>query len=160
MGSPNRKLILLPAAVVATIVAAVALASCASLQRSWDEGNGAMVADLINTGQPAKLAVMSVMPFLLDGEIIALRGDVAAFWEGIVKAGFKIEGATLEQGTAVITASYRAFANTMEVKSFFSQYVKDGSRILDLRTSSGKHVLLLFRDAWFSKTILGFKGPF
>ncbi len=146
---------------VALAVALVGLASCASLQRSWDQGNVEMVARLINEGQPQKLAAMSATPFLVDGEIVPLKADVGSFWNGIVKAGFRVEGATLGQGAPVTDGSYKQFADTMEVKTFFSQYVKKDARVLELRTStSGDRILLIFRDSWGSKTIYGFKGPF
>ncbi len=56
--------------------------------------------------------------------------------------------------------SYQKFADTMEVKAFFSRYVKSGSRILELNTASGTHVLLLVKSDWFTWKIIGFKGPF
>lgn len=150
-----RKLVL-----TALATALVVLSSCASLQRSWDQRNVEMVAQLINDGQAQKLAAMSATPFLVDGEIVALKADVASFWNGIVKAGFRVEGPALTQGVPVTAESYKQFADTMEVKSFFAQYVKKDARVLELRTAtSGDKILLIFRDSW-SKTIYGFKGPF
>jgi hypothetical protein len=118
------------------------------------------VANLINTGDSARLASLSASPFLIDGEIIPLGADVASFWQGIVKAGFRVEGATLDRGVPVSADSYKDFADTMEVKSFFSRYVKDGARVLEMTTSTGTRILLLTRSQWFSWKILGFKGPF
>ena len=103
---------------------------------------------------------MSEMPFLLDGEIVLLPADISAFWTGIVKAGFRVQGAALESGVPVTVESYRQFADTMEVKSFFSRHVKDKARILEMSTSSGKRIRILTRSTWFSWKILGFKGPF
>lgn len=143
------------------MVALILLASCASLQHSWDQGNVQTVARLINEGQADKLAAMSAVPFLVDGEIVTLKPDVASFWSGIVKAGFKVEGATLVQAAALVPDSYKQFANTMEVKTFFAQYVKKEARLLELGTSkSGKRIMLIFSDSWFKKTIYGFKGPY
>ena len=48
----------------------------------------------------------------------------------------------------------------MEVKAFFSRYVKSGSRVLELTTGAGAHILLLMKSEWFSWKIVGFKGPF
>jgi len=150
--------------IVAGAVMAAALlllSSCASLQHSWDQGDVDMVARLINDGQGQKLAAMSATPFLVDGEIVPLKPDVASFWNGIVKAGFRVEGATLTHGAPLTADSYKQFADTMEVKSFFAQYVKKDARILELRTAtSGDRILLIFRDSWGSKTMYGFKGPF
>ena len=146
--------------VVCVSAAIMALASCATIQRSRDQSDAEAVARLINDRQPQTLAAMSSTPFLVDGEIVALKGDVASFWSGIVKAGFRVEGATLGQGSALTGESYKQFADTMEVKTFFAQYVKKDARILEMRTStSGDRILLIFRDS-FSKTIYGFKGPF
>jgi hypothetical protein len=158
MGIGTRKLVLTAAA----CAAAITLASCASLQHSWDQGNVETVAKLINEGQATKLAAMSSAPFLVDGEIVALKADVAGFWDGIVKAGYKVESPKLEQGSPVVPDSYKQFADTMEVKSFFAQYVKNDTRILELKSAgAGGRILLIIRDSWFStKTIQGFKGPF
>ena len=141
-----------------TAAAAVMLASCASFQHMWDQSNMEMVARLINDGQGAKLTEMSATPFLVDGEIVAMKPDVASFWNGIVKAGFKIQEATLIQGTPLTSDSYKQFADAMEVKSFFEKYVKKDARVLELRSvTSGDRILLILRDG---KTIYGFKGPF
>lgn len=148
----------MPAAVACA--AALALASCASLQHSWDQGAVRQVADLLNAGQSEKLAAMSVTPFLVDGEIVLLKSDLASFWQGVTRAGFRVEGAALDQGTPVTADSYKEFAPTMEVKTFFAQYVKKDARILNMTSSTGRHILLLMRSEWFSRQLIGFKGPF
>ena len=155
MGIPKRKLMLAAAACAASI----ALASCASLQHSSDQGAVKQVADLLNAGQAKKLAAMSATPFLVDGEIVLLKNDVASFWEGVTRAGFRVEGAALEQGVPVGADSYKQFASTMEVKSFFSRYVRKGARLLTMTSSTGRRILLLVKSDWFSRQIIGFKGP-
>jgi len=142
------------------VAAALALSSCASVQRFQDEGDIGRVAGLINAGRSEALAGMSLTPFLLDQEVIAIPTDVSAFWETVARAGFRVEGAVLARGLPVSSDSYREFADTMEVKSFFSQYVKSGSRILELETSAGRKVLLLGRSEWFAWKLQGFKGPY
>jgi hypothetical protein len=142
------------------LAAALALSSCASIQRSQDEGRVGQVALLINQGSSEKLAAMSATPFLLDQEIIPLRQDIEAFWRDVVKAGFTVEGPALERGTPVTADSYHAFADTMEAKSFFAKYVKKGARVLELTTGNGRRIILLVRDTLCSRTLYGFKGPF
>ena len=157
MGIRRSTLVLAAAA----CAAAITLASCASLQHNWDQDNVTAVAALINEGQAAKLSAMSSTPFLVDGEIVSLKADVAGFWDGIIKAGYRVESPQLGAATAVSADSYRQFADTFEVKAFFTQYVSKDARILELRTSSDRSVLLIIKDALFStKTIQGFKGPF
>jgi hypothetical protein len=158
MGFSKRRR-LLPLAVLLVVVF-LSVTSCASFQKVRDQGIIKQLADLINAGRAQSLAAISATPFLLDGEIIPLPADVAAFWAGVVKAGFRVEGAALESGVPVGADSYQQFASTMEVKWFFSNYVKDGGRILDLSTSTGRHIRLLTRSDFFSSKIIGFKGPF
>jgi hypothetical protein len=154
---PSRIKLMAP---VLACAAALTLASCATFQRWGDEGAVTQVARDINAGKAQALISMSVTPFLVDGEIVPIASDVAEFWNGIVKAGFRVDSAALDNGTAVGPESYNQFASSMEVKSFFSRYVKSGSRVLKLVTGSGAHVLLLVKSDWFSWKILGFKGPF
>jgi len=147
-------------AVAAIGTVALLVGSCASLQRSWDQGEVKQVADLINAGQAQELADLSASPFIVDGEVVVLPSDVAGFWTGILKAAFRVDSAALDTGSAVTATSYRQFADTMEVRSFFSRYVKDGARILELTTGSGSRIRLIVRSDWFSWKILGWKGPF
>ena len=81
--------------------AALSLASCATFQRWGDEGAVKQVAQNINAGKAQALAAMSVTPFLVDGEIVPIAADVSDFWNGIVKAGFRVDGAALDQGATV-----------------------------------------------------------
>jgi hypothetical protein len=136
------------------------LSSCASIQRSKDEGNIERVSELINTGQAEKLTAMTELPFLLDQEIIVLAKDVATFWSTIVEVGFKVEEPSLERGVEVTPESYREFYDSMEVETFFKKYLKKQSRLLELKTNTGQRILLLVTDTLFTRTIHGFKGPY
>jgi hypothetical protein len=156
MQGPTRRL--LPVAAAAILLA---LTSCASLQHGWDRGNVRMVADLINRGQASKLASLSGSPFLIDGEVVPLKADVAGFWSGIIKAGYKVQDPELGSAAPVGADSYKRFADTMEVRAFFKNYVQKGTRMLELKTAAGKSILLIVKDTPFSKKIIqGFKGPY
>jgi len=148
------------AALAAALLTALALVSCASFQQSRDREAARQVAGLLNAGSAEKLAAMSVTPFLVDGEIVLLPEDVAAFWSGIVKAGFRAEGAVLDRGTAVGPDSYKGFADTMEVRTFFAKYVKKDARVLEMETDAGGGILVIAVPDWLSWKIIGWKGPF
>lgn len=148
------------ASALAAAVAVLLLSSCASIQRAQDQGRVGQIAGLINAGNAEKLAAMSAVPFLLDQEIVPLRQDIDAFWREVAKAGFTIDGPALEKGTPVTAESFRTFADTMEVKTFFTRYLPKGARVLELTTGSGRRIILLVRDTLFSRTLYGFKGPF
>ncbi len=153
----HRLRLLVPAIACA---AALSLASCATFQRWGDEGAVRQVTGEMKAANAPALAARSVTPFLLDGEIVLIPSDVADFWNGVLKAGFRMDNATLDAGAAVGPLSYQKFADTMEVKAFFSRYVKSGSRILELATGTGTHVLLLVKSDWFQWKVIGLKGPY
>ncbi|UCF98076.1 MAG: hypothetical protein JSV89_00725 [Spirochaetaceae bacterium] len=138
----------------------VLLVSCASIQRSKDEGNVERISELINTGQADALDAMSELPFLLDQEIIVLAKDVQTFWSTIVDVGFKVEAPMLERGVKIGPDSYKEFYDSMEVQTFFKKYLKKQSRLLELKTNTGQTILLLVTDTLFTRTIHGFKGPY
>ena len=142
------------------LLSVILLASCASIQRSKDEGNIERVSELINTGQAEKLTAMTELPFLLDQEIIVLAKDVATFWSTIVEVGFKVEEPSLERGVKVTPESYKEFYDSMEVETFFKKYLEKQSRLLELQTNTGQRILLLVTDTLFTRAIHGFKGPY
>jgi hypothetical protein len=142
------------------LLVVVLLASCASIQRSKDEGNIERISELINTGQAEKLTAMTELPFLLDQEIIVLAKDVETFWSTIVKVGFKVEEPSLERHVKVTPESYKEFYDSMEVRTFFKKYLKKQSRLLELKTNTGQRILLLVTDTLFTRSIHGFKGPY
>ena len=102
----------------------VLFASCASIQRSQDEGNIERISELINTGQADKLFAMTELPFLLDQEIVLLDKDAQTFWSTIIEVGFKVEEPMLERGVPIGPDSYKEFYDSMEVRTFFNKYLK------------------------------------
>jgi hypothetical protein len=134
------------------------LASCATIKR--DERRAESIARLVNTGQAEKLVSMSTVPFLLDQEILVLPSDVAYFWKSILAAGYRLEEPRVERGSPVGPESYREFRDSMEVRTFFKKYVREGARLLELKTGDRQRVLLLVRFTAFSHRISGFKGPY
>jgi len=137
----------------------VVLASCSTLQRMSDEKGAAWAAQQLNGGNAADLAAASSSPFLLDGEIIALPEDTVTFWEGLVKAGLKLESEP-SRAVPVGADSWREFGTTRDVEVFFRKYVAEGARLFELPTVGGRHVLVLYRSSWGSRALYGFKGPY
>jgi hypothetical protein len=138
---------------------AVSLGSCATFLRPPEGGEAARLAERINSGGADALAGQSSLPFLVDQEIVQIKGDVAAFWKAVKESGIRLAGTS----DAVLNAgpeAYRAFADTFEMKAFFKKYVPPGARIVSLATQAGKRVLLIIADEMFASRIYGFKGPF
>jgi hypothetical protein len=136
------------------------VASCASTQRTRDEESIGLFARLINSGRAETLSSMSAIPFLVDMEIVSSSADVDAFWRVLADAWFSVGEASLTISYPVTDTSYREFADTVEVKAFFSKYVVKGTRLLELKTADGRRILLLVSEAFGKRTIRGFKGPF
>jgi hypothetical protein len=132
--------------------------SCSTLQRMSDERGAAWVAQELNGGKAADIAAISSSPFLLDGEVIALPADTAAFWEAMVKAGVKLDP-ELSRAVEIGADSWREFGSSRDVKVFFEKYVEEGARLFELRTVNGGRVLVLYRASWGSRQLYGFKGP-
>jgi len=147
-------------ALLAALGAALALVSCASFQRSRDGDAARRVTALVNAGQAERLAAMSAIPFLVDGEIVLLPDDVDSFWNGIAKAGLRAQASVPGQGSTVGPESYKDFADTMEVRVFFEKYVKKGARILTVNAIPGGDILLIVAPECLSWKIIGWKGPF
>jgi hypothetical protein len=141
------------------LVAAVcaALAGCATLGRF--ERSAERIVGLVNSGQAAELAAMSRTPFLLDGELLLLDADVAELWKGIVAAGFRIEPGSSPTAGPLGAESYKRFASTMEVRTFFQKYVSDRGSLVELEAGRSRILLLLDRGRMGSAVIVGFKGP-
>jgi hypothetical protein len=135
------------------------LASCSTLQRMSDEKGAAWVAQQLNEGNAAELAAISSSPFLLDGEVIALPEDTTTFWNGLAKAGVKLDP-ELSRALAVGPDTWREFGSTRDVQLFFGKYVAEGARLFELPTAKGRRVLVLCRSSWGSRKLYGFKGPF
>ena len=138
-----------------------ALASCTTLQRMSDEKGAAWVTRQLNEGNAAELSEVSASPFLLDGEIIALPEDTTVFWDGMVKAGLKLDPELSRAVPVEIDGgTWREFGSTRDVQVFFGKYVKEGARLFELSTGNGRRVLVLYRSSWGSRKLYGFKGPF
>jgi hypothetical protein len=132
--------------------------SCASIQ-TRDGNDAALIVRALSTGRADLLAGMSSLPFLVDQEIVSLQADVDSFWKTMAGSGFRVD-ASGPLSVPVSESSYREFADTMEVRTFFAKYVVKGTRILEL-SSSGKRVLLLVHEEPFGRMLIqGFKGPF
>ncbi len=145
--------------VAAALTVALLLASCSTFQRMSDERGASWVARMLGEGNAAGLAKASSSPFLLDGEIVALSEDTTAFWDGMVKAGLSIDP-ELSRALPVGGDAWREFGSTRDVKVFFGKYVAEGARLFELPSAGGRHVLVLYRSSWGSRTIYGFKGPY
>ncbi len=132
---------LIPAAALAAGLALFA-SSCATLVVVNGKEVDKVVA-LVNAGDAEMLEKLTTQPFLLDGEIIALPGDAGILWRNLKAAGFTLRGAGVLRLIPVVEGTSRLFADTWEVSVFFKKYVPANGTIAEIRTDSGRYLLLL-----------------
>ena len=137
----------------------VALAGCATFAPKRFERSAERIIGLLNSGQAVELAKLSQTPFLLDGELLLLDGDVAGFWTGVAKAGFRIDPAASVKAVPLDSESFKRFASTMEAKAFFEKYVSERGSLVVLEAGRSRILLLLERGKMGRTLIVGFKGP-
>ena len=133
--------------------------SCASLQQKRFTGSVEDVLVYINSGRAEELIAVSQTPFLLDTEIILLKEDIREFWSQILKVGFKIPDYRSISSTPIAGTTYKAFADTMEVQSFFQKYVSDRAHIVTVDAGSFSVHFITDRVGIGDIKILGMKGP-
>lgn len=146
-------------ALIPGVLLLLVFSSCASLRVARDERNVNRIAARINGRDAGALERMSEVPFLLDQEIVLLPQDVAGFWRNALQAGFTVNDPRLREGRPLEEETYRRFADSMEVRTFFRKYLPKGTRLLELETGDGRRMLLLVKKRLFSTRIHGLKGP-
>lgn len=116
--------------------------SCASLVKVNEDEVGKVVA-LVRAGDADRLEKLTTLPFLLDGEIIALPGDAGVLWRSLKAAGVTFAGMKLVRLTPAAGDAYKLFADTWEVSVFFKKYVPPNGMIAEIRSDSRAYLLLL-----------------
>ncbi len=117
--------------------------SCASLKYVQKERDVLKLADLVNAKDSKTLAEISASPFLFDGEIIMLPGDLERLWENMVGAGLMMENPAVAEIEEVRGESALLFGESMEVKAFFQKYLPETARTARVAADSGNFIFLL-----------------
>ncbi|HUX14372.1 MAG TPA: hypothetical protein VMW87_15195 [Spirochaetia bacterium] len=145
------------AAFLVTLAAAL-LASCATPPEPLKSDAVHSITAAINGGDAARLVSMSASSFAFDGEVLDRAEDIAALWNGLVKAGLHV-GTGAIPDAAVTADSYRQFANGAMTKWFFSRHVPARARIITLTTNLGRFLLVAGTGKTPEPVIYGIAGP-
>ena len=132
--------------------------SCSTVQFVQKERTALKVIDLINEGDAEGLTRISGSPFLLDGEIIMMPGDMKQFWEKAAEKGFVLSNPEVIGITPVDGNTYNLFSPYEEVKVFFEKYVPSDAAVARVSSPAGDVLLLLYGKNKGYPYILGFKG--
>lgn len=140
------------------LLIAIVLVGCVSLQQQYYNAADDVV-DLINDGKAEELSEMTQTPFLLDGEIVILDNDIKGFWQNIIKAGFRVQNPSIIDPYPVNENTFKEFANTMEVESYFKKYISKKGHVVVVETDKFKLLLVMDKAKKNKTKIIGFKGP-
>jgi len=135
------------------------LSSCSSFKQRKFTNTADSIISFINTGKIDQMNSMTDTPFILDGEVILLAGDMDLFWRNISNAGFVINNPVYTDTFAVGDDDYKIFEDTMEVESFFKNYISEDAKIMIIETTDFRLIFLLDDMGKREIRIKGFKGP-
>lgn len=135
------------------------VSACATVPVAQRERRIESVINLVNAGDVEQLVELSSVPFVLDQEIIALEGDVASLWSGLIEAGLEFDDADIRRIEPADSGSYREFGDTFEMDVYFQQYLAEDGTIVEIDSNLGGFLLLLGDRQMGFPMIFGLKGP-
>ena len=138
---------------------AVTFLSCASGPYAQKEPGVLKLVSLINEGKVSEVKGLSPAPFVLDTETLYLESDVATLWKNLKGASFAMDESRFVSSKPVDGDSYRAFADTYDMKNFFASYTGKDTSLVTVDTADGRYLLLLERPIQGYPRIRGMRGP-
>ncbi len=145
---------------IVSVVILLAFASCTTFKAVPGRKAITRFIELYNTGDIDRMTMMTSIPMLVDGEIVARTGDAEFFWTRLSEAGFSFENSDSSYSVEPVDQnSFLLFGNTMEVRTFFTKYVPETAVIVRLKGPGGDFILLLSGRKGFYPFIFGFTGP-
>jgi hypothetical protein len=145
--------------VAGSILVALVAASCATVPVSQRDGRVEALLSELNTADVDRLMELSARPFLLDGEIIALEGDLRTLWTNLRGVGFAFDAATIVDLGPVSDTTYREFGDTMDVRVWFQRYAAEDAGLARVRTTHGTFLIVTGDRDGRTPKIYGFTGP-
>jgi hypothetical protein len=145
----KRVLLILPIVIIAL--------SCATIPLAQDEEAITRVIELFNSHQADALVDLSAKPFVFDGEILLMQQDLQQLYANLDRAGFDLRGYRIIAIEPVSENSYKRFADTMEMRVFFSKYIQSTATVVTVHAEHGRILLLLDGRKGRYPQIHGFK---
>lgn len=145
--------------VLVSVLILMALFSCTTMKVVPNERAIGRFIDLYNTGDTVRIAKMTSIPMLIDGEIVARNTDADFFWNSLKKAGFTLDGSESFTVEPIDSKSSLLFGESMEVSTFFTKYVPSTAVIVRVKGPGGNFILLLSGRKGRYPFIFGFTGP-
>ena len=142
--------------VLVTAVTAIT-AGCATFG-TGQAGDAEKIVTLINRGDAEQLTNISVIPFIFEGEVLFKASDVGAVWRNLSVNGFRINYPKYEEAARVDAGTYRIFADTYEMETYFAKHVPAAATLAKVTSKGQVYWLLLGRLTGGSPELLGITG--
>jgi len=139
------------------ILVALALSSCVTFKLDEQEVNKVLL--LWQRLDPIRLTEITATPFLLDGEIIALKEDAKLYWQRLKSSGLKPGQLYTTEIKPADESWTQFFPNTRQVQLFFKKYVPAKSVIVQITCEAGLFFFILNGEKNGYAQILGIRGP-
>ena len=139
------------------LVLLVGLSGCSTmLSETQASAKAVAVTGQVNRGEADTLTGTSSRPFLFESEILPSEAMLNDLWQGLIDAGVTFDNPRVREVRVVDGDSYRVFAETWEVETWFKNYVKDPAYLVFLDTDDQQLVLVLDRNRKNRTPIMGF----
>ena len=143
----------------AVVLIALFAASCTTVPVAQRDGRVDKLLEELNTAEIDRVMALSARPFLLDGEIVVLEGDVRMMWTNLREVGFTFDSATIEELGPVDDTTYRSFADTMDARVWFDKYAAEDAGLARVDTTHGTFLIVTGGKVGRVPQIYGFTGP-
>ncbi len=130
--------------------------SCTTMNESFYEKAGEVVADQINNGMDDTLIDESLYPFAFETEILVTENQIHLLWNGLIEAGYLLTSPQITMVRPALLDDYILFSESWEMRTFFEKYIHKDDRFVQIDGEKSSLILLLRKeDKDFS--ILGMK---
>ncbi|TVQ25120.1 MAG: hypothetical protein EA383_09350 [Spirochaetaceae bacterium] len=154
---PVVRALRVPALVVSTIF--VFVVACATVPPAQQEARVEELIAFVNAAEAEALLEQSGRPFLLDSEIIEPSNDVYVMWRNMIAAGWALPGGQIIGISPVNEHTYRSYGSGLEMESYFSRRLPEGSAVVRVQTRQATWDLLLGGQRDGMPLIYGIRGP-
>ncbi|MDC7223127.1 MAG: hypothetical protein PQJ60_05255 [Spirochaetales bacterium] len=145
--------------IVMAIMAGTALlfGGCSTLMTESRAASTALaLTDSVNEGEADTLIGSSSRPFLFESEILPSEAMLDDLWQGLIDAGVTFDDPQVKEIRVVDGESYRVFAETWEVETWFKNYLSEPAYLVFLDTADQQLVIVLDRNKKNDRPIMGF----
>lgn len=139
------------------VLVVLLLAGCSTiLTESQAASRAVRVTSQVNSGQVDTLMGSSSRPFLFEAEILPTESMLNDLWQGLVDGGVIFDNTSVREVRVVDGESYKVFAQTWEVETWFKNYLSDPAYMVFLDTTDQQLVIIVDQSKKNKTPILGF----